>query len=68
MASLVSRWVFSIFPPNSDDLSEVHFHVVDLGDKDGSQRLVQCCSIHVDGCANWQHKAGHPLVNFIVLL
>lgn len=54
--------------PDGDDLTEVHLHVVDLGNKDGRQRLVQSRAVHVDGGADRQHEARDPLVDAVVLL
>lgn len=38
--------------PDGDDLTKVHFHIVDLSNKDGCQRLIQSSSIHVNGSTN----------------
>ena len=54
--------------PDSDDLAEVHLHVVDLGDEDGCQGLIQSSAVHVDGGTHGQHKTCHTLVDLVVLL
>lgn len=54
--------------PNCYDLPKVHFHVVNLGDKDGCQGFIQCCSIHVDRGSNGQHESSHAFVDVVVLL
>lgn len=54
--------------PDGDDLTKVHLHVVDLGDEDGRQRLVQRRPVHVDGGADGEHKTRDPLVDLVVLL
>ena len=41
-----------IILPYGDNLTKVHLHIVDLGDKDGRQRLVERRAVHVDGSAN----------------
>lgn len=54
--------------PDGDDLAEVHLHVVDLGDEDGGQGLVQRRPVHVDGGPHRQHEARDALVDPVVLL
>lgn len=54
--------------PDSNDLTKVHLHVVDLSDEDGRQSLVECRPVHVNGGANRQNKSGDSLVNSVVLL
>lgn len=60
--------LFLNFLPDSDDLTKVHLHVVDLSDEDGCQRLIQSCPVHVDGGAHGQHEACDSLVDFVVFL
>lgn len=60
--------IFSFFLPDGDDLTKIHLHVVDLGNKDGCQRLVKGRSVHVNGGTDGQHETRDSLVNFVVLL
>lgn len=54
--------------PDSNDLTKVHLHVVDLSNKDGRQSLVESRTIHVNGGANRQNKSCDSLVDSVVLL
>lgn len=54
--------------PDSNNLAHVQGVVIHLGDEDGSDRLIECRSIHVDGGTHRENKSSNPLVNAIVLL
>lgn len=54
--------------PDGNNLANIQSIVIQLGDEDGSHRLIQRCAIHVNSGTNWEDEAGDPLVNTIVLL
>ena len=51
------------FKPNNDDFYKVHFHILNLGNKQSSNSLVECCAIHVDCGPNWKHEACYMNIN-----
>lgn len=53
--------------PDGNNLAHIQIVVIQLSNKDGSHCLIERRAIHVDGGAHWEHKAGNPLVNAIVL-
>lgn len=53
--------------PDRDNLSEVQVEVVDLGDEDGSQSLVEGGPVHVNGGSHREHEPGDALVHAVVL-
>lgn len=60
-------YLFCYFLPDGDYLTKVHLHIVDLGNENGCQCLIQSCSIHVDSGTDRQHESCDSLVNFVVL-
>ena len=54
--------------PDGNNLAHIQGIVIQLGDEDGSHRLIQCCAIHVNGGTHGEDEAGDPLVDTIVLL
>ncbi len=54
--------------PDGNNLAHIQMVVIQLGDEDGSYRLIECCAVHVNGGTDWEDEAGDPLVNAIVLL
>lgn len=52
--------------PYRHDLPQIQVVLVDLGDEDGSNCLIQCCAIHVDGGTNRKDEACHAPVYAVV--
>lgn len=57
-----------MFLPYGENLPKVEVKVIDLSNKDGCEGFIESSSIHVYGCANREHEAGHPLVHLVVFL
>lgn len=53
--------------PNGDNLAKVELIIIDLGDEDGCDRLVERRAVHVDGCPDRQHEANNASVDVVVL-
>lgn len=53
--------------PYSYNLSQIQFILIDLGNEDGSNRLVQRSAVHVDGGPDREHEPRHASVNAVVL-
>lgn len=54
--------------PDGENLPEVEVKVIDLSNENGGEGFVQSSPIHVYGCADRKHEAGHPLVHLVVFL
>lgn len=48
-------------------MSQIQFILIDLGDEDGSDGLVERGAVHVDGGPDGEHEARHAPVNAVVL-
>ena len=53
---------------DGEHVAQVHVYVVQLGDEDGRQGLVQGCPVHVHRGPYRDHEAGHPRVQLVLLL
>lgn len=54
--------------PDGNNLTHIQSVVIQLGDEDGSHRLIERCAVHVDGGTHREDEAGDSLVDTVVLL
>lgn len=48
-------------------MSQIQFILIDLGNEDGSDGLVERSAVHVDGGPDGEHEPRHASVDAIVL-
>lgn len=49
--------------PHSHNLASIQDNTIHLSNKDGGHCFIKGCTVHVDGCSNWEDKSGYTLIN-----